>query len=93
MELSTKARTFRNESAKTWRKNNPENVQAIRRRYWEKKAREHYGPKYEGPENDNELSAQAVGIRRAYYATYRKNNPEIIARSISNYWERKTKEL
>jgi len=93
MELSTKARTLRNESAKTWRKNNPENVQAIRRRYWEKKAREHYGKDYEPPKDDTTLSPQAVKIRRDYYASYRKNNPDIIAKSISNYWERKTKEL
>lgn len=89
MELSTEARALRNESAKTWRKNNPENVQATRRRYWEKKAREQYGREYKAPENNNELSAQAVEIRRAYYATYRKNNPEIIEKSITNYWERK----
>ena len=89
MELSTEARTLRNDHFKTWRKTHPENTQATRRRYWEKKAREHYGKDYEPPKDDTTLSPQAVKIRRDYYASYRKNNPEIVNKAITNYWERK----
>lgn len=93
MELSTKARTLRNDHVKNWRQTHPENIQATRRRYWEKKAREHYGKDYQPPKDDAVLSPQAVEMRRAYNASYRKKNPDTVNKAITNYWERKANTL
>lgn len=92
MELSKKATNTRREYLRTWNAEHPENTRATRSRYWEKKAKEFYGPDYVGPKEGEDLSKQARRIRNRYYKEYRKKNPEVIKKNISDYWERKAKE-
>lgn len=91
MKLSPEATALRAENMRQWRRDHPDKARATGLRYWEKKARIYYGDDYQAPTTPDVLSPQAVEMRRRYYATYRKNNPDIIERTTTNYWERKVK--
>lgn len=90
--LSKAEKNARNEYYKEWRKENPEKTKAARLRYWENKAAKIYGTKYTGPEDGEEMSAQAREIQRRYYAENRKKNPNRVKSVQKEFWSRKAEE-
>ena len=91
-ELSPEAREARVEYYRSWRVEHPENIRATQLRYWEKKAQEFYGKNYVAPAPGEEISSQAVEMRRAYYANRRKQDPEAEKKNLYDFWERKARE-
>ena len=58
---------------------------------WENKAKKLYGKDYKPAEAGEEISAQALELRRAKARDYRKSHKEIVNSAICRYWERKAK--
>ena len=86
--LSLTACKTRREYWKKWNAGHPENRKATRARYWENRAKNFYGPDYEGPKPGQDLSDHARDVRKMYYREYRKTHAEDLKRNIENYWER-----
>ena len=91
-ELSLKAREARAEYYRSWRVEHPESARATQLRYWEKKAQAIYGADYVAPLPGEEISTQALEVRRAYYAERRKRDPEAEKKNMCDFWERKALE-
>lgn len=92
-ELSPKAREARSNYYRDLRGKHPENRRTTQLRYWEKKARELYGVDYVAPLPGEEISAQGLEVRRAYYAERRKRDPEAGKKYMRDFWERKALDL
>lgn len=60
---------------------------------WENKAKKTYGKNYIPAKPGEEISEQALKMRRDYQKAYRKAHPEMYKRATAAYWERKAKEI
>jgi len=58
---------------------------------WENKAKKIYGKKYEPAKDGEDISAQALALRREYGRVYRKKHKDMFRRATVAYWERKAK--
>ena len=60
---------------------------------WENKAKKKHGKNYEPAKDGDEISAQALAIRREYQRNYRKEHPDTFKRAQRRYWEKKAKSM
>lgn len=58
---------------------------------WENKAKKTYGKNYIPPRPNEDISIQALELRRKYQREYRKTHPDMFKRANRNFWERKAK--
>lgn len=86
--LSDAARDARNEYYKKYRVEHSADIKAYQRSYWESKAKEKYGKKYKAPRINEELSEQALEIRRQYYRDRRKANPDEGKKNRDRFFEK-----